>query len=60
VVIAAEVLTYAKGSIGLEMQKANQAFEVAILLAWTILAIVLSFGFEGIVIGIKKLWGLRK
>ncbi len=60
VVIAAEVLTYAKGSIGLEMQRANQAFEVAILLAWTILAIVLSFAFEGIVIGIKRLWGLRK
>lgn len=60
VVIAAEVLTYARGSIGLEMQQANQAFEVATLLGWTMLAILLSFVLEGIIIGIKKLWGLRK
>lgn len=60
VVIASEVLTYAKDSIGLEMQKANQAFEVATLLAWTLLAIVLSFVFEGIVMGIKRLWEARK
>ena len=60
VVIAAEVLTYARGSIGLAMQQANQAFEVATLLAWTVIAIILSFGFEGIVIGIKKLWEMRK
>ena len=60
VVIASEVLTYARGSIGLEMQQANQAFEVATLLGWTLLAIVLSFILEGIVVGVKKLWGLRK
>lgn len=60
VVIAAEVLTYAKGSIGLEMQKANQAFDVAVLLAWTLFAILLSFVFEGIIIGIKKLWEMKK
>ena len=60
VVIAAEIMTYAKGSIGLEMQKANQAFDVAVLLAWTLLAIALSFMFEGIVIGVKKLWEMKK
>ena len=53
-------MTYAKGSIGLEMQKANQAFDVAVLLAWTLLAIALSFMFEGIVIGVKKLWEMKK
>ena len=60
VVIAAEVMTYAKGSIGLEMQKANLSFDVAVLLGWTVLAIVLSFVFEGIVFGIKKLWEAKR
>lgn len=60
VIIASEVLTYAKDSIGLEMQKANQAFDVAVLLGWTLVAILLSFVFEGIVTGFKKLWEVRK
>lgn len=60
VIIASEVLTYAKDSIGIEMQKANQAFDVAVLLGWTLVAILLSFVFEGIVTGFKKLWEVRK
>ena len=60
VIIASEVLTYAKDSIGLEMQKANQAFDVAVLLGWTLVAILLSFVFEGIATGLKKLWEVRK
>ena len=60
VVIAAEVMTYARGSIGLEMQKANMSFDVSVLLAWTVLAVLLSFVFEGIVAGLKKLWEVRR
>lgn len=60
VVIASEVMTYAKMSIGLEMQKANLSFDVATLLAWTILAVVLSFVFEGIIFGLKKLWEMKR
>lgn len=56
VVIAAEVLTYAKNSIGLSMQKASLTFDVALLLAWTIVAILFSFALEGIVFGLKKIW----
>ena len=60
VVIAAEVMTYARGSIGLEMQKANMSFDVSVLLAWTVLAVALSFVFEGIVLGLKKLWEVKR
>ncbi|MBO5777178.1 MAG: ABC transporter permease subunit, partial [Clostridia bacterium] len=60
VIIASEVLTYAKDSIGIEMQKANQAFDVAVLLGWTLVAILLAFILEGIVAGFKKLWEVRK
>ena len=60
VIIAAEVMTYARGSIGLEMQKANMSFDVSVLLAWTVLAVLLSFVFEGIVAGLKKLWEVRR
>ncbi len=60
VVIAAEVMTYAKTSMGLEMQKANSVFDVSVLLAWTVLAIVLSFVFDGIVVGAKKIWEVSR
>ena len=61
VVIAAEVLAQTKGSIGVEMQAASVMFEIARLMAWTVVAIVMSFVFEGVVLGLKKLWeGRRK
>lgn len=56
VVIAAEVLCYARNSIGLQMQRANLTFDIAYLLAWTMLAILLSFLLEGLALAIKKLW----
>lgn len=60
VVIAAEVLAQTKTSIGLEMQFASILFNVSTLLAWTILAIALSFLLEGAAAGIKKLWEARR
>lgn len=60
VVIAAEVLAQTKTSIGLEMQFASILFNVSTLLAWTILAIALSFLLEGAAAGIKKLWEVRR
>ena len=60
VVIAAEVLAQTTGSIGVEMQRESAAFEVARLLAWTVIAIAMSFAFEGIVAGLKKLWEGRR
>lgn len=56
VVIAAEVLAYTKESVGLAMQSANSTFDISLLLAWTILAIILSFILELIVLLLKKLW----
>lgn len=60
VVIAAEVLAQTVGSIGVEMQKESVMFEIANLLAWTIVAIVMSFVFEAVVGGLKKLWERRR
>lgn len=60
VVIAAEVLAQTAGSIGIEMQRASVVFEIARLMAWTLVAIVMSFLFEGIVAGLKKLWEGRR
>ena len=60
VVIAAEVLAQTKGSIGVEMQAASVMFEIARLMAWTVVAIVMSFVFEGVVLGLKKLWEGRR
>lgn len=60
VVIAAEVLAQTTGSIGVEMQRESAAFEIARLLAWTVIAIAMSFAFEGIVAGLKKLWEGRR
>lgn len=56
VVIAAEVLAQTAGSIGIEMQKESVMFEIANLMAWTVVAIVMSFVFEGAVSALKKLW----
>ncbi len=60
VVIAAEVLCYTKNSIGFNMIKANLTAEISLLLAWTLLAVVISFVFELIVIGLKKLWEVAR
>lgn len=60
VVIAAEVLAQTADSIGVEMQRASAIFEIARLMAWTVVAIVMSFAFEGIVYGLKKLWEERR
>ena len=60
VVIAAEVLAQTIGSIGVEMQRASVIFEIAQLMAWTVVAIVMSFLFEGVVALLKKLWEGRR
>lgn len=56
VVIAAEVMSYAKNSIGLQMKMANQEIDIAMLFSWTIIAIALSFILEGIVKLLKLVW----
>lgn len=56
IVIAAEVLCQTKNSIGLNMQFANLTFEIANLLAWTMLAVILSFILELSVSALKKFW----
>ena len=60
VVIAAEVLAQTAGSIGIEMQRASVVYEMARLMAWTVIAIVMSFAFEGVVVALKKLWERRR
>lgn len=60
VVVAAEILTSVARSVGGKIQTAYASFEVAYLLAWTLVAIVFSFVLEGIVVLLKKLWGMRK
>ena len=60
VIIAAEVLAQTKQSIGLEMNKLGSLFEVADLMGWTVVAIVLSFLLEGLVALVKKLWEVRR
>ncbi len=60
VVIAAEVLAQTRRSIGLAMQMNSIWFEIDELLAWTIVAVILSFLLEGIILGIKKLLELKR
>ena len=55
VVIAAEVLAYVSNTIGNEMQMASNMIESDILLAYTILAILLSFTLELVFTILKKL-----
>ncbi len=55
VVIASEVIAYASKTIGFEMIKAKIDIETATLLAYTLLAILLSFILEGIFAIINKL-----
>lgn len=56
VVIAAEVLCYTKNSVGFNMIKANLGAEIALLAAWTIVAVIISFIAELFVILLKKAW----
>lgn len=53
-VIAAEVLAQTADSIGVYMQLAKINLDTAILLAWTVVAIILGGIFEGLVILIEK------
>lgn len=55
VVIAGEVLAYTANSIGTEMNIAKMNIQTANLIAWTVVAILLSFAIEGIVLLIKRL-----
>lgn len=56
VVIAAEILTLVSSSIGNSIQVANATFEIAYLLAWTLIAVVFSFVLEICVDILRKLW----
>ena len=55
VVIAAEILTSVSKSVGGAIKNANSTFEIDYLLAWTCMAIVLSFLLEITVSLLKKL-----
>lgn len=54
-IISAEVLAQTKLSMGVMMQIAKSQLDTANLLAWTIVAIVLSYLLESVVFLIKKL-----
>ena len=60
VVIAAEILANVTNSIGGKIQVANASFEIAYLLAYTLVAIVFSFVLEGVVLGAKKIWEVAR
>ena len=60
VVVAAEILTSVARSVGGKIQTAYASFEVAYLLAWTLVAIVFSFVLEGIVAVSKKIWEVAR
>lgn len=55
IVIAAEILTSVSPGIGGKIQTAYASFEIEYLLAWTLLAIVLSFVSEFFIGSLKKL-----
>lgn len=60
VVIAAEILTSVSPGIGGKIQVAYASFEIEYLLAWTLMAIALSFASEIFVAILKKIfirWG---
>ena len=60
VVVAAEILTSVAASLGGKIQTAYASFEIAYLLAWTIIAIVFSFVLEAIVLLAKKIWEVTR
>lgn len=55
VVVAAEILTNVTASVGNKIQVSYASFEVEYLLAWTIIAILLSFVVELFVWTLKKI-----
>lgn len=59
-IISAEVLAQTRGSIGIMMQTARGYLETALLLAWTLTAVFLSYLSEAVVFGIKKAVVRRK
>ena len=60
VVVAAEILAGIGKSIGGKISVANATFEIAYLLAWTLVAIALSFALEGVVLIFKKIWKVAR
>ena len=60
VVVAAEILAGIGKSIGGKISVANATFEIAYLLAWTLVAIAFSFALEGLVLVLKKIWKVTK
>ena len=60
VVVAAEILAGISKSIGGKISVANATFEIAYLLAWTLVAIALSFAIEGVVAIFKKIWQVTR
>ncbi|HKL73889.1 MAG TPA: ABC transporter permease subunit [Clostridia bacterium] len=55
IIISAEVLAQTKQSMGIMMQISKAQLETADLLAWTLVAIILSYVLEFLVFSIKKL-----
>lgn len=60
VVVAAEILANVQDSLGGKIQVANASFEIAYLLAYTLVAIVFSFVLEGVALGAKKIWEVAR
>lgn len=60
VIVAAEILTFVPSSVGMSIQTAYASFEIEYLLAWTLVAIVMSFVLEAVVTGLKKLWEVTR
>lgn len=60
VVVAAEILAGIGKSIGGKISVANATFEIAYLLAWTLVAIAFSFALEGVVAIFKKIWQVTR
>ncbi len=55
IIISAEIITCVSNSIGGKVQTAYASFEIEYLLAWTLVAVLLSFILETVVLLLKKL-----
>ena len=58
--IAAEVLAHTMNSIGIQMQIAKTYIEMDVIFAWTIIAIILSYLLELLIVLISKLLKRRR
>ncbi|MBE6123967.1 MAG: ABC transporter permease subunit [Erysipelotrichaceae bacterium] len=58
--IAAEVLAHTMNSIGIQMQIAKTYIEMDVIFAWTIIAIILSYLLELLIVLIYKIIARRK